>query len=280
MPKYHDILAEVASERARQIEQEGFTAEHDDRHRGGQLAEAAACYAGAMTENAPLPRHWPWEARWWAPKDRRRNLIRALALLVAEVERLDRLEWNTGVKRVVDWLYDQNNILSRDEWKGIAEKMLAGEAPCFSPKRHGVSQPSAVREAIGDLVDEIGVLPAPPVHVPPKDAKASEADRKTLPEKEREKVPGWWKIEATIYTVPVPKGKPPAHRVKVASPPELSHAHVDFLRVLGAYYDNLGEVAPGEKIDIPLHEWRVLRHKLIAAGFTAPAIPGNYSDEE
>jgi hypothetical protein len=33
---------------------------------------------------------WPWHDDWWKPKDRRRDLIRAAALIVAEIERLDR----------------------------------------------------------------------------------------------------------------------------------------------------------------------------------------------
>jgi len=30
-----------------------------------------------------------WAREWWKPKDRRRDLIRAAALIVAEIERLD-----------------------------------------------------------------------------------------------------------------------------------------------------------------------------------------------
>ena len=33
------------------------------------------------------PPHWPWALNWWKPKDRRRDLIRAGALIVAELER-------------------------------------------------------------------------------------------------------------------------------------------------------------------------------------------------
>lgn len=33
---------------------------------------------------------WPFPPRSWKPKDRRRDLVRAAALLVAEIERLDR----------------------------------------------------------------------------------------------------------------------------------------------------------------------------------------------
>ena len=33
---------------------------------------------------------WPWAASWWKPKNRRRDLVRAAALIVAEIERIDR----------------------------------------------------------------------------------------------------------------------------------------------------------------------------------------------
>lgn len=90
-------LADVAAERRRQMEVEGWTPEHDDSH-GGDLLTAAVCYAqrrmdedrfGVFSSYAPAA--WPWDASWWKPKDRRRDLIRAAALLVAEIERLDRL---------------------------------------------------------------------------------------------------------------------------------------------------------------------------------------------
>ncbi len=85
------VIEEIAAERRRQIDVEGWTADHDLQHPNGELAEAAAAYALADGPDAPLVIDgWPWEARWWKPKDRRRNLIRAAALIVAEIERLDR----------------------------------------------------------------------------------------------------------------------------------------------------------------------------------------------
>ena len=83
----HDVLAE----RQRQIEDEGYTLEHDDEHDQlpGDMAFAAACYATAEAGEAP-PAVWPWEWAAWKPKDRRRNLVKAAALLLAEIERLDR----------------------------------------------------------------------------------------------------------------------------------------------------------------------------------------------
>lgn len=94
------VIDEVACERKRQVEQEGFTAEHDDEHVNGELAEAAAGYAllaaAAADVDADIYRafrpsiYWPWARSWWKPKSPRRDLIRAAALIVAEIERLDR----------------------------------------------------------------------------------------------------------------------------------------------------------------------------------------------
>ncbi len=87
-------LDEIAAERQRQIDAEGWDHGHDDTHEYGELAMAAAAYAlqcgfGRFSTDAP-PNFWPWDRRWWKVKDPRRNLIRAAALIVAEIERLDR----------------------------------------------------------------------------------------------------------------------------------------------------------------------------------------------
>jgi hypothetical protein len=33
---------------------------------------------------------WPWDLKWWKPTTPRRDLVKAAALIVAEIERLDR----------------------------------------------------------------------------------------------------------------------------------------------------------------------------------------------
>lgn len=96
-----EIIAEVLSERQRQIYGEGWSLSHDDQHKDGELARAAACYC-AIAGNDEETRAarldgwyqatWPWDWASWKPKDRRRDLIRAAALIVAEIERLDRKE--------------------------------------------------------------------------------------------------------------------------------------------------------------------------------------------
>ncbi|RJX32316.1 MAG: hypothetical protein C4516_04240 [Oxalobacter sp.] len=98
----HDVLAE----RRRQKEVEGFTDGHDDAHDGMELAAAAACYAlnaaGSLQNDlsfgeAAAYKHfidgfWPWLREEWNPKDPRRDLVRAGALILAEIERFDRAE--------------------------------------------------------------------------------------------------------------------------------------------------------------------------------------------
>ncbi len=95
------VLNDIQAERERQVNEEGWTSHHDDVHQNGELASAAACYANPKprmrrhhtpTGLTKIPEQWPWHRSWWKPKDRRRDLIRAAALIVAEIERLDRLE--------------------------------------------------------------------------------------------------------------------------------------------------------------------------------------------
>lgn len=89
---------DVLDERQRQIEAEGWTPEHDDAHappphipgRIGELALAASSYLHAKTDRCLMPIQWPWGCDAWKPKDYRRNLVRAAALVLAEIERLDR----------------------------------------------------------------------------------------------------------------------------------------------------------------------------------------------
>ncbi len=108
-----DGLKAIAAERSRQIEQEGWTAHHDDAHGDGSIALAAACYAmfAAVSDNArgstQLPGSltndgeeiegwaaflsiWPWERRFWKPTTRVRDLEKAGALIAAELDRLIR----------------------------------------------------------------------------------------------------------------------------------------------------------------------------------------------
>lgn len=93
-------VSDVLAERKRQVDPEGWTPEHDDAHPSGEIAAFAALYA-----MPPAARDWPaLETGYgetfgaamcpddWTPKfgDRRRELVKAGALILAEIERMDR----------------------------------------------------------------------------------------------------------------------------------------------------------------------------------------------
>ncbi|EPG8834211.1 hypothetical protein L4690_002825 [Pseudomonas aeruginosa] len=80
---------DVQAERRRQITAEGWTPDHDDLYCAAELPRAAAAYIlnGANDE---APAIWPFSAKWWKPRDARSNYVRASALILAEIERLDR----------------------------------------------------------------------------------------------------------------------------------------------------------------------------------------------
>ena len=110
-------IADVLKERQRQIESEGWSCDHDDKHTDESLILAAICYALPQSIRQPtkrgetfddsggrgdcpvwrekiktVPILWPisWSIDWWKPKTKRRNLVKATALLIAEIERIDR----------------------------------------------------------------------------------------------------------------------------------------------------------------------------------------------
>lgn len=91
---------DVLAERRRQIKVEGWTAKHDDEANDPDaLALAGAAYAIPEDRRSVEPDGWsstlreflwPWVEKWWKPKNRRRDLVRAAALIIAEIDRLDR----------------------------------------------------------------------------------------------------------------------------------------------------------------------------------------------
>lgn len=85
---------DVLAERQRQIDVKGWTPEHDDGHGGGSLSLAATAYIEwphcVCSHSRDVPVSWPWDPSDFKPKDRRTNLCKATALLLAEIERYDR----------------------------------------------------------------------------------------------------------------------------------------------------------------------------------------------
>lgn len=87
-----EAARDVLVERQRQVNSEGWTPEHDDQHGAADMAHAAACYIFGHMHWSPndMRQRWPWAHEWFKPSNRRRNLVKAGALILAEIERLDR----------------------------------------------------------------------------------------------------------------------------------------------------------------------------------------------
>ncbi|MBV4512683.1 hypothetical protein HU730_021835 [Pseudomonas sp. SWRI22] len=89
-------LGDVHLERLRQIDVENRSPVDDDDYSLGQLAYAAAGYAqgsvpAQQVQDCLRPSYWPWHPHWWKPGSPRRMLVKAGALILAEIERIDRL---------------------------------------------------------------------------------------------------------------------------------------------------------------------------------------------
>ncbi len=112
---------QIATERQRQIDDEGYTPEHDDEHEDGSLAMAAICYAAPtkvyrfsddFAQLLQFRDPWPWTIphdRRYRMGERRENpgnvlpdpdtytdaermelLVKAGALIAAEIDRIER----------------------------------------------------------------------------------------------------------------------------------------------------------------------------------------------
>lgn len=91
-------MADVINERGNQIER-GFVPMSDDAYKNEELVQAAVCYASQDTRfgnkyhgASIAPTLWPFHSAYWKPTTHRRNLVKAAALLVAEIERIDRAD--------------------------------------------------------------------------------------------------------------------------------------------------------------------------------------------
>ena len=89
----------IAEERDRQKYVENFNSEHDKQWVNGELANAAATYAMSDTvrksviKTPSVPATWPFSKEWWkpTPDNRIKELIKAGALIAAEIDRLQSL---------------------------------------------------------------------------------------------------------------------------------------------------------------------------------------------
>lgn len=98
----------IAMERRRQVEEESYAPEADALYwHDGALARAAVSYALPEEDrwthgvNA-TPAYWPWGAKFWKPTpgNRIRELVKAGALLAAEIDRLQSASRSPSRQRI------------------------------------------------------------------------------------------------------------------------------------------------------------------------------------
>ena len=124
----------IAAERDRQISKLGYDADHDDAHENGDILDASVCYAEAVQAGvgqdsyAPtdVPVHWPWSHDEWKPSEHPvRNLVKAGALLAAEIDRYHREfreKCNEVAERLIGFeVFDDMDAYDLDklDWIGV-----------------------------------------------------------------------------------------------------------------------------------------------------------------
>ena len=94
------IYDELREERAHQVEL-GYDDEHDDQHCGGQLCTAASCYADAaaalelgLEVSSNIEFRWPFQEGYRTFASSRTYMLKAAAMLIADIERYDRMAEN------------------------------------------------------------------------------------------------------------------------------------------------------------------------------------------
>jgi hypothetical protein len=117
----------IAKERRRQVSHEGWDSGHDDEHDEGQLALSAACYAippdvRDMSRSGSVSRLWPFEDVYWkpTPKDRIRELVKAGAMIAAEIDRLQRLHDDEESDHIV-MRVTARFLMDKDLWMKACE---------------------------------------------------------------------------------------------------------------------------------------------------------------
>lgn len=108
-PVSRTALELVAAERARHLNEEGWTPENDDLYVNEELPRAAAEYLlvqdfrnNTEHEEVGPSFNWPWRHTFFKPSpgDRKRELVKAASLVLAEIERLQRAEEQDNVESV------------------------------------------------------------------------------------------------------------------------------------------------------------------------------------
>ena len=125
----------IKTERDRQQYIEGWTEEHDDEHVNNELALAAVCYA---VPDAFSQGYWPstWDFSWYKPTTRIRDLVKAGALIAAEIDRLQRIEITKAKKEYIPKIKEL--IDKAFEEFGEENDNILILSACYYPERYTI----------------------------------------------------------------------------------------------------------------------------------------------
>jgi len=173
------LLEEISQERARQITQGNWTVDHDDAHTRGELARAGAAFATTgRTEDAAETRVmtdvlWPFNRESFKPHGYRHNLLRAQALLLAEMERIERLADTVQYFRVPGpqgaFLYyaaDRDTLITLLATSGqpvVTEDITELPGTAVYPVNEAHTRSEPLRELFMDRAGTVDVLAAAPL---------------------------------------------------------------------------------------------------------------------
>lgn len=162
-------IIKAFEERQRQISEEGFDAARDDQYIQNELSAAALCYAAVHVDTANGVAHphafpaltWPrtWDRAWWKPSaDPKRNIEKAMALLAAEYDRIERTEasssppndktvWSNNDE---EFNHDDLHELISDHDLQAGDTVYAGEAVKHHPSAFAVRTALSVIDGMQD----------------------------------------------------------------------------------------------------------------------------------
>jgi hypothetical protein len=157
-PLDSDGIDRIAAERLRQITEEKFDEPHDMKWRNSELIKAAICYAVASTysvgynfSSGTLRRWWPWDREWWKPSSRKRNLIKAGALIAAEIDRMEKA--NVGDEALIVPMFRPEGwhvFIDHDD--------LTGAPFSFAEKDHETLDQTEIESILDGAFDLLKIL--------------------------------------------------------------------------------------------------------------------------
>lgn len=88
----------IRKERSRQVMSEGYDMKHDERHEPEKFIQAAVAYLLSAVGNDEAAGEWPFDAEFFKPKDKIRDMERAGALIAAGLDLMYRKVEEKNIK--------------------------------------------------------------------------------------------------------------------------------------------------------------------------------------